>query len=101
VSSILLLLFFGIYRFVLTDDEKIKLNRPILSAIIGVSIFLVLHLTVVINLIGYEAFGRSRQIPELVSAFKLLFIVVAAILILIFYFNFYNFLNWLDENEKK
>jgi len=101
VSSILLLLFFGVYRIVLTDDEKIKLNRPILAAIIGVSIFLVLNLAVVINLIGYEAFGFSKQIPESASDFTILFTVVAAILILDFYFNFYNFLNWLDENEKK
>ena len=52
MSSILFLLFFSIYRFVLTNDEQIKLIRPILSAIIGVTIFLVLHLAAVINLIG-------------------------------------------------
>lgn len=101
MSSLLLLLFFITYKLVLTNDEHIQLNRPVLSAIIGVSIFLVLHLTVVINLIGYQVFDRSRQIPLIVSVFSLLFIVLAASLILKFYVNFYHFLTRMDKNGKE
>ena len=101
MSSLLLLLFFSTYKFALTNDEHIQLNRPILSAIIGVSIFLVLHLAVVINLKGCQTFDQSRQIPPIVSVFTLLFVVLAASLILKFYVNFYSFLSMMDKNGKE
>ena len=99
ISSILFLLFFATYRIVLTNDEQIKLTRPILSATIGISTFFVLHLIVVINLTGYQIFNRFEHMPQLVAVCTLPFIVLAAILILYFYISFYHFLSWLNKND--
>ena len=101
MSSLLLLAFFSTYKFELTNDELIQLNHPILSAIIGVCIFFVLHLAAVINLMGCQKFDQSKQIPPIVSVFTLLFIVLAASLILIFYVKFYHFLSMLGKNGKE
>lgn len=94
-SSLFHLLFFVIFKKVQTQEEIEILNGPILSAIIGNAIFIVLHLIVLINFLKFHRFNWLEHIPRIVAVGTLPFIALAAILILHFYYKFNQFVSYL------
>ena len=91
-SSLLYLLFFGIFKTVQSQKEYGMLDRPISSAIIGTSIFIVLHLVVLINFLKFHKFNWLAHMPRNIAMGTVPLIAIAAILILYFYIRFYQFL---------
>ncbi len=96
VSSIFHLLFFIVYKNVLTDDEQINLDRPILAAIIGVGAFLFLHLVVFLKLIKLPFFNWFDQISRFAAVWTLPLMALASVLMLYFYISFYRYITSLD-----
>ena len=92
-SSFCHLLFFSLFKKVQSPAEHPWLNRPIAMAIIGVGIFIPLHLVVLINFLKYQKFSWIEHMPRFVAVSTLPFIVLAAILILNFYLKFYSYLS--------
>jgi hypothetical protein len=92
VSSLFHLAFFGMFKKVQSQEEYEFLDRPILSAIIGVMIFMVLHLVVLINFLKFQKFNWLEHMPRMIAVITVPFTAVAAILILYFYIKFYQFL---------
>lgn len=91
-SSLLYLLFFGIFKKVQSQKEYSMLDRPISSAIIGVAIFIVIHLIVSINFLKSHEFTWLEHMPRNIVVGTIPLLVVAALFILYFYIQFYMFL---------
>ena len=82
-----------VFRKSIERHERVILGKPILSMIIGNTIFLCFHLIVVINFLSSDTFKWLESTPGLSAAGALPFLTGAVLLILIFYFRFYFYLN--------
>ena len=100
VNSIFQLLFFMVFKNVLTDAEQINLTRPILAAIIGAGSFVVLHLMVFLKFTKYPIFDWLEQMLRFVTVWTLPLIILAAILMLYFYISFYQYLTALNIKKQ-
>jgi hypothetical protein len=93
-SSLFHLIFFSTFKKVQTQEEHKILNRPIVSAIIGIGIFIALYSIVLINYLKSHKFDWLEHMPRIVAIGTLPFIALAAVLILYFYFKFYQFVSY-------
>jgi hypothetical protein len=93
-SSLFHLFFFSIFKKVQTQEEYKILNRPIMSAIIGIGIFIALHLIVLINYLKSHKFDWLEHMPRIFAVGTLPLIALSALLMLYFYFKFYQFLSY-------
>ena len=93
ISSILSLIFFVVFKNSIELEEERMLRKPILSMIGGISIFLVLHLIVLVNFIATDAFKWLEHMPRAVAVGTVPLIVIVVFLILHFYYRFYCFLD--------
>jgi len=100
-SSSLYLLFFGIFKKVQSQKEYRMLDQPISLAIMGISIFIVLHLIVLINFLKSHKFNWLEHMPRNIAVGTIPFIVFAAIFILYFYIKFYEFLCFYGNRSLK
>jgi len=91
-GSLLQLLFFIIFKKVQSQEEYRVLNRPLSSAIIGVGIFIALHVIVLMNFLIFGKFNWLEHMSRPVAVGTVPIIVIAAMLILYFYLKFYQFL---------
>jgi hypothetical protein len=94
VSSLFHLFFFSTFKKVQTQEEYKILNRPIMSAIIGIGMFIALHLIVLINYLKSHKFGWLEHMPRIFAVGTLPFNTLAAVLMLYFYFKFYQFVSY-------
>ncbi len=93
ISSVFHLCFFITFRKALAHDEKTRLSRPISSIIIGISIFIFLHLIVLFNFIATKRFEWLEHMPRYVASGTVPLIILAVLLMLFFYYSFYKFLD--------
>ena len=100
VNSIFQLLFFIVFKRILTDDEQISLTRPIIAAIIGAGTFLFLHLTFLLNLFQLPMLTWLQQLSRLVAVFTFPFMGLAAVLMLYFYIRFYQYISSLSIKKQ-
>ena len=91
-SSLLYMLFFGIFKKVQSQKEYRMLDQPLSLAIIGIAIFIVLHLIVLINFLKFHTFNWLEHMPRNIAVGTLPLIIFAALFILYFYIKFYKFL---------
>lgn len=91
-SSVLYVLFFGMFKKVQSQKEHKMLDKPLSSAIIGVGIFIVLHVIVFINFLKFHKFIWLEHMSRNIAVGTLPVIVIAALLVLYFYITFYKFL---------
>ena len=101
VSSLFHLLFFSIFKKVQSQDEYRILSRPVSSAIIGVVIFIVLHLIVLVNFLKLHKFNWLEHMPRNIAIGTIPLFVFAAIFILYFYIKFYQFLFFYGKKSIK
>jgi hypothetical protein len=87
------LIFFAAYRTSLAPDEKGALNKPVLSIIIGITIFIGLHLIVLLNFLTTGRFQWLEHMPRVVAVGTVPLMLGAAFSILFFYYRFYCFLD--------
>ena len=91
LSAFFFLLFFVTFKKVQSQWEYKTLNRPISSAIIGSVIFVIHHLVVLTNLFISHTFNRLEHMHRDVAVGTIPLIVLAAVLILHFYFRFFQY----------
>jgi len=101
MSSAFHLIFFVTFKKSLELDENTRLSKPILSIIIGISIYTFLHLLVLFNFLATGRFEWLEHMPRIVAVSTVPLIIVAVFLILSFYYRFYKFLDsgYKIENE--
>lgn len=101
MSSAFSLIFFVTFKKSLELDEKTRLSKPMLSIIIGISIYTCLHLIVLFNFLATDRFEWIEHMPRIVAVSTVPLIIVAVFLILSFYYRFYKFLDsgYKIENE--
>lgn len=92
ISSLFHFLFYYIFKKVQTRDEYRVLNLPIISAMIGIVVFMALHLIVIINFLIFQKFDWLEHMPRIIAMSTIPFIAFSTILILYFYSKFYQFL---------
>jgi len=100
-SSLLYLLFFGIFKKVQSQKEYRMLDQPISLAIMGISIFIVLHLIVLINFLKSHKFNWLEHMPRNIAVGTIPLIVFAAVFILYFYIKFHKFLCFYGNRSLK
>jgi hypothetical protein len=98
-SSFLQLLFFCNFKKVQSQEEYRVLNRPLSSAIIGIGIFIALHLVVLINFLMFREFNWLENMARPVAVGTVPLIVASVILILHFYLKFYQYLTLNSKNQ--
>lgn len=91
-GALLQLLFFGFFKKSQTRTERRMLDRAISGAITGIGIFIVLHLIVLLNFVKFQKFDWLADISRMAAMSTLPLMVFAVILLLRFYFKFYQFL---------
>jgi len=96
-ASLFQLVFFIFFRKVLSRDETKVLRRAVSAAIIGVALFMSLHLLGLAHFLTAQKSSWLEHMPRIISLGTLPLIVLAVILILYFYWIFYRFL----EPEKR
>ena len=80
-------------------DEKPSLNMPILSIIVGNSIFICLHMIVLFNFFAVQRFEWLEHMSRAVAVNTVPLIVLAVCFMLYFYYQFYCFLDSNDNIE--
>jgi hypothetical protein len=93
ISSIFSLIFFVVFRKSTDSGEKEFLQKPILSMIFGILIFLCLHLIVIFNFFTTKRLEWLEHMPRIVAVGTVPLMIIAVILILIFYCKFYYYLD--------
>jgi len=93
ISSAFHLIFFVSFKKSLELDEQPRLSKPILSIIIGISIYICLHLIVLFNFLATDRFEWLEHMPRVVAVSTVPLIIVAVFSILFFYYRFYYFLD--------
>lgn len=93
MSSFLHLVFFIVFKKSIEAEEKEMLDKPILSIIVGISFFLCFHMIVLFNFIATNQFKWLEHMPRAIAVGTLPVLVIAVVLILIFYYRFYYFLD--------
>jgi hypothetical protein len=101
VSSIFGLIFFLVFKNSLESEEERMLEKPLLSMIGGISIFLVLHLIVLVNFITTNTFEWLEHMPRTVAVGTVPLIVIAVFLMLHFYSRFYCFLDSVQSKNRR
>ncbi len=92
ISVVFHLVFFVLFKNALAPDEKPMLNTPVLSIIFGISIYMGLHLIVLVNFLATQRFARLEHMPQAAAMGTVPLIVVAVCLVLFFYYRFYCFI---------
>ncbi len=100
ISSAIHLVFFVSFKKSLTIDEVPSLSRPILSIIIGNSIFICLNLIVLLNFISRKKFEWLEHMPKVIAVGTVPLIILAVSFMLFFYYQFYCYLNSCGNIEK-
>jgi len=100
ISSSLHLIFFLALAKNLDMTEKARLRNPIRSIIIGNSIYICLHLIVLINFIVTHRFEWLEHMSRVVAVGTVPVIISAVLFMLYFYYQFYRFLD-SGENIKR
>jgi hypothetical protein len=98
-ASFFHLIFYVIFRFSTESDEKKALNKPLLSIITGISVFIFFHLIGLVNLLTIEKFEWPERVPGLFALGTIPMLTIAIGLILFFYFRFYWFLDSYSKNK--
>jgi len=93
LSSAFHLGFFITFKKSLKLDEKPRLIKPILSIILGTSIFIFLHCIVLFNFLATGRFEWLEHMPRVVAVSTVPLIIAAVSSILYFYYKFYCFLD--------
>lgn len=93
ISSGFHLSFFTAFKKSLDLDERPRLNKPILSIILGTAIYIFLHSIVLFNLLATNRFKWLEHMPRVVAVSTVPLIIVAVSSILFFYYRFYYFLH--------
>ncbi len=93
ISSVFHLSFFLFFRKELSHDEETVLSKPISSIIIGISIFIFLHLIVLSNFIATKRFYWLEHMPRSFALGTIPLIIIAVLLMLFFYYSFYRFID--------
>jgi len=83
------LAFFVFFKKALNEKEKTDLNKPVISIIFGISIYIVLHLIVMVNFIVAGRFAWAEHMPRGAAVLTVPLIAVAVFLMLFFYYRFY------------
>lgn len=103
ISTALHLLFFVAFKKSLTFDENFRLKKPVLSIIIGITIFIGLHLIVLLNFLATGRFQWLEHMPRVAAVGTVPLMIGAAFSILFFYYRFYCFLDsgsrWKDNHR--
>ena len=99
VASIFSLIFFVTFKNSIEREEERMLKKPILSMIGGISIFLLLHLIVLVNFIATGVFEWLEHMPRVLAISTVPLIVIAVFLILHFYYRFYCFLDSVQNKN--
>ena len=97
ISSAFHLIFFVTFKRSLENDEKPALSKPILSIIVGNSIFIFLHIIVLSNFFVTHRFEWLEHLPRAIAVSTVPLIILAVCFMLYFYYQFYCF---LDSNDK-
>ena len=92
-SSAFHLIFFVAFKNSLAADEKLALNKPVLSIMIGITIFIGLHLIVLLNFLATGRFQWLEHMPRVVAVGTVPLVIGAAFSTLFFYYRFYCFLD--------
>jgi len=98
-SSAFHLIFFVAFKNALAANEKIALNKPVLSIIIGITIFIGLQLIVLLNFLATGRFQWLEHMPRVVAVGTVPLMIGAAFSILFFYYRFYCFLDSGDRRK--
>jgi len=99
ISSVFHLIFFISFKRSLETREKKSLNGPVLSIIIGNSIFICLHLIVLSNFIVTHKFEWLEHMPRTIAVSTVPLIVLAVFFMLYFYYQFYRYLDSRNNIE--
>jgi hypothetical protein len=99
IGSVIHLFFFIGFKKALTDDERTKLGRPVSSMIIGICVFILLHVIVLFNFITTKRFEWLEHMPRGFAVGTVPLIIAAVLLMLFFYYRFYRFLDSENSTE--
>jgi len=100
ISSVLHLIFFIALAKNLDKTEMPRLRIPIRSIIIGNSIYICLHLIVLINFIATHRFEWLEHMSRVVAVATVPVIISAVLFMLYFYYQFYRFLDSKETIER-
>jgi len=100
ISSVFHLIFFIAFAKKLDMTEKPRLRKPIRSIIIGNSIYICLHLIVLINYIATHRFEWLEHMSRVVAVATVPVIISAVLFMLYFYYQFYRFLDSKEYIER-
>ena len=95
-SSLCHLIMFVIFKKMQTLEEVAWLNRPIFSALIGLTIFIAIQLLVLTNSFYMHSYSGLEHLPRALALATMPFMALAAVLIFYFYLSFYTFLGSND-----
>ena len=93
ISSAIHFAFFVSFKKSLEIEESPSLGRPISSIIVGIGIFICLHLIVLLNFILRDRFEWLEHMPRVIAVGTVPLIVLAVCFMLYFYYQFYRYLN--------
>jgi hypothetical protein len=99
VTSIFSLIFFVVFRNSIKLEEEMMLRKPVLSMIGGISIFLLLHLIVLVNFVATDSFQWLEHMPRAIAVGTVPLIIIAVFLMLHFYYRFYCLLESLQNKN--
>lgn len=100
ISSAIHMVFFVYFKNSLKVDESKNLRKPTLSIIAGNGIFIFLHLIVLLNFLSRDRFEWLEHMPRVIAVSTVPLIILAIFFMLIFYYQFYCYLN-SDESLRK
>ncbi len=93
ISSVIHLFFFIAFKKVLADNEKIRLDGPVSSMIIGICIFIFFHAIVLFNFIDTKQFEWFEHMSRGIALGTVPLVITAVLLMLFFYYRFYQFID--------
>lgn len=94
-------IFLIIFKKVQSEHERQELNRPIISAIAGDMIFFLLRVILLACFLAIHEFHWLEYVPRQITVGTTPATVLAAALVLYFYFKFYGFIRDQDNWEPK
>jgi hypothetical protein len=100
ISSVFHLILFLALAKNLDKTEKFRLRNPIRSIIIGISIYICLHLIVLINFIATHRSEWVEHMSRVVAVGTVPVIISAVLFMLYFYYQFYRFLDSRENIER-
>lgn len=100
-ASCFILIFFIVFRKALLPEEGEDLARATASALVGVGIFLILHMVVLVNFLKFKKFLWLEHMPRAVAVGTVPLVIIAASCLLFFYFKFYRYLSVTPGKTEK